>query len=55
MLRNGITGDWIGTFLGHKVCSPLTHSEIDVQGAVWAAKLCNDASKAVSASADFTV
>jgi serine-threonine kinase receptor-associated protein len=53
MLRNGITGDWIGTFLGHKVrLNPLGNA--DAKGAVWSSKLSADAGKAVSASADFT-
>jgi len=40
MLREW-TGDWVGTFIGHK-------------GAVWSSKISWDASKAVSGSADFT-
>lgn len=40
-LRNGITGDWIGSFINHK-------------GAVWASRMSENASLAITGSADFS-
>jgi serine-threonine kinase receptor-associated protein len=42
MMRDGISGDWIGTFVGHK-------------GAVWSCRLDPTANLAATASGDFSV
>ncbi|CAO3672235.1 unnamed protein product [Rhizopus stolonifer] len=41
IMRDGITGDWLGTFKGHKA-------------AVWSARLSKDATKALTSSSDQT-
>lgn len=41
MLRDGLSGDWVGSFVGHK-------------GAVWGACISPDAALAATAGADFT-
>lgn len=41
MLRDGTSGDWVGSFMGHK-------------GAVWGACISSDAALAATAGADFT-
>lgn len=56
MLRNGTSGDWIGTFEGHKVQNAsfsIEEAFVD-KGAVWSACLDSHALCAATGSADFT-
>ena len=65
MLREGDTGDWVGTFDGHKGNIQYLGKKISsfnfkvitffiFKGAVWGATLNKEATRAATAAADFT-
>ena len=54
MLRDGLTGDWIGSFKGHKVAVVVMHASLNSrQGAVWGVSIDKQALRVATASADY--
>ena len=62
MIRKGDTGDWIGTFEGHKgksislfnFTTIITRIHLFCPGAVWGVVLNSSGTRAATGSADFT-